>query len=227
MSKAILAALLALAVATGTGTARAATGSGQGGLADIHVGYSPVELRAQMRHSSNVIEFFTTGKGYWTANLLRCRPFDGEMWGPCAIARDRIKLHTWLYGVAEKRLAVVVAKQRQEAAARAIVNLNARAEWDSAAARQLGWLLAQKRGWSRGEFDCIDRLWNDYESSWRVHADNPTSDAYGIPQALPGSKMGGPWQTDATQQITWGYDYVGLYGGPCGALNHRLTSGSY
>ena len=47
------------------------------------------------------------------------------------------------------------------------------------------------------------------------------SGAYGIPQALPGSKMataGADWQTNPATQITWGLGYISArYGTPCGA----------
>lgn len=49
------------------------------------------------------------------------------------------------------------------------------------------------------------------ESGCRVDADNPTSDAYGIPQALPGYKMashGADWATNPVTQIRWMQDYV-------------------
>ncbi|MDJ0343809.1 peptidoglycan-binding protein [Streptomyces sp. H10-C2] len=76
-------------------------------------------------------------------------------------------------------------------------------------------------GWSvSGQFGCLDQLWI-HESEWKVYADNPMSDAYGIPQALPGSKMstaGGDWQTNPATQIQWGLDYInGRYGTPCSA----------
>ena len=47
------------------------------------------------------------------------------------------------------------------------------------------------------------------ESRWIVNADNPTSSAYGIPQALPGSRMaafGADWRTNPATQIRWGLD---------------------
>lgn len=63
-------------------------------------------------------------------------------------------------------------------------------------------------------------LW-DGESGWRVGADNPTSDAYGIPQALPGSKMasaGADWKTNPATQIKWGIGYIAdRYGSPSAA----------
>ena len=63
-----------------------------------------------------------------------------------------------------------------------------------------------------------------------MHAANP-SGAYGIPQALPGSKMGafgGDWRDSATTQIEWGLDYIdGRYGNPCGAWSAFGAKGWY
>jgi hypothetical protein len=85
-------------------------------------------------------------------------------------------------------------------------------------------------GWSSDQFSCLVSLWNQ-ESGWNVEATNPTSGAYGIPQALPGSKMasaGADWQTDATTQIRWGLGYIkGMYGSPCGAWAHEQAVGWY
>jgi hypothetical protein len=82
--------------------------------------------------------------------------------------------------------------------------------------------LVAQRGWSPGEFTCLVNLWNR-ESGWNTHAANP-SGAYGIPQALPGSKMsafGADWQNDYRVQIKWGLSYIsGVYGSPCGAWGH-------
>ncbi|WP_233617403.1 lytic transglycosylase domain-containing protein [Actinomadura sp. WAC 06369] len=81
-----------------------------------------------------------------------------------------------------------------------------------------------------GQFGCLVKLW-DKESSWNVHADNPYSDAYGIPQANPGSKMasaGPDWQNNARTQIKWGLGYIkDRYDTPCGAWNNFLDNGSY
>ena len=67
-----------------------------------------------------------------------------------------------------------------------------------------------------GEFNCLYQLW-ERESRWNHLAANRSSGAYGIPQALPGSKMGPGWQSDPAVQIRWGLVYVKKYGGPCGA----------
>ncbi|KJY25690.1 MULTISPECIES: aggregation-promoting factor C-terminal-like domain-containing protein [Streptomycetaceae] len=57
-----------------------------------------------------------------------------------------------------------------------------------------------------------------HESSWNVTATNPSSGAYGLAQALPGSKMathGSDWKTNATTQIRWALDYMNSrYGSP-------------
>jgi hypothetical protein len=85
-------------------------------------------------------------------------------------------------------------------------------------------------GWSSGQFSCLDPLWT-HESGWSVTAENAGSGAYGIPQALPGSKMaadGSDWQTDATTQVKWGLEYIqGTYGSPCAAWSHEEADGWY
>ncbi|MDR1513921.1 MAG: lytic transglycosylase domain-containing protein, partial [Propionibacteriaceae bacterium] len=67
---------------------------------------------------------------------------------------------------------------------------------------------------------CLKSLW-ERESGWRYNASNPYSGAYGIPQALPGSKMasaGADWRTNPETQIIWGLGYIaGRYSTPCGA----------
>jgi len=84
-------------------------------------------------------------------------------------------------------------------------------------------------GWSSGQFSCLDPLWSR-ESGWSVTASNPDG-AYGIPQAMPGSKMssaGPDWETNATTQIRWGLEYIkSLYGSPCGAWSHEEADGWY
>lgn len=80
------------------------------------------------------------------------------------------------------------------------------------------------------EFDCLVALWNR-ESHWNVFAHNGGSGAYGIPQALPGSKMasaGADWQTNPDTQIRWGLGYIqGRYGSPCAAWAHSQSVGWY
>ena len=86
------------------------------------------------------------------------------------------------------------------------------------------------RGLGPEQYDCLVALWKK-ESGWNVFAFNKGSGAYGIPQALPGSKMasaGADWQTNPATQITWGLGYVtGRYGSPCGAWAKSQSSGWY
>ncbi len=68
------------------------------------------------------------------------------------------------------------------------------------------------------ENDMYDALTLIYhESGCRVDSTNAYSGAYGIPQALPGSKMaseGDDWKTNPVTQIKWMIKYVnGRYGG--------------
>jgi hypothetical protein len=85
-------------------------------------------------------------------------------------------------------------------------------------------------GWSQRQFPYLNWLW-DRESGWNVHAENPYSGAYGIPQALPGSKMataGPDWRTSARTQIRWGLRYIrGTYGSPLRAWEHEVADGWY
>jgi hypothetical protein len=85
-------------------------------------------------------------------------------------------------------------------------------------------------GWGDDQFSCLDRLWQR-ESGWRTTAGNIFSGAYGIPQALPGSKMssfGSDWRTNPEVQIKWGISYIkGRYGTPCGAWAKSQAYGWY
>ncbi|MCW2522061.1 MAG: hypothetical protein JWO63_396 [Frankiales bacterium] len=89
--------------------------------------------------------------------------------------------------------------------------------------------LVAAHGWGPAQMADLVKLWNK-ESGWRVNAANP-SGAYGIPQALPGSKMGasGPnWQSDARTQIAWGLSYIaGRYGSPSAAWAHSVATNWY
>jgi hypothetical protein len=95
--------------------------------------------------------------------------------------------------------------------------------------RTIAHALLLRRGWSESQWGCLDALWNR-ESGWSTYAAN-RSGAYGIPQALPGSKMsmmGSDWRTNPITQIRWGLWYIGAsYGSPCNALAHSNSYGYY
>lgn len=69
------------------------------------------------------------------------------------------------------------------------------------------------------------------ESEWKTTADNPYSSAYGVPQALPGSKMasaGADWRTNGKTQFKWMQGYVKeRYGSWKNALAHSYNHGWY
>ena len=101
---------------------------------------------------------------------------------------------------------------------------------DPATAQGIGYAMLQARGWDDSQWSCLVALWNR-ESHWNVYAYNSSSGAYGIPQALPGSKMasaGADWATSFATQVNWGLGYVeGRYGTPCGAWDHSESTGWY
>lgn len=96
-------------------------------------------------------------------------------------------------------------------------------------ARGIAYHMLASFGFSTNQFGCLDALWTQ-ESNWQYNAAN-ASGAYGIPQALPGSKMasaGPDWQTNPATQIKWGLGYIkGIYGTPCGAWAHEQADGWY
>ena len=96
--------------------------------------------------------------------------------------------------------------------------------------RSLAKTLVAAQGWGDSEYQCLVLLWNR-ESQWNPYAENASSGAYGIPQALPGSKMasaGADWRTNPITQINWGIGYIkGRYGTPCSAWAHSNAVGWY
>lgn len=135
---------------------------------------------------------------------------------------------------AATRLARERAAQRQQAqtkAARDAAVAEARpAGGTPEQNRALGRFLVLEHGWSEAQFDCYDRLIVS-ESDWRTTADNPSSSAYGIPQALPGSKMssaGADWETNPETQILWSFGYIeDVYGTPCSAWSFKQSNNWY
>jgi hypothetical protein len=91
-------------------------------------------------------------------------------------------------------------------------------------------ILNNKFGYGSSQFDCFNNIIMR-ESMWRVNATNPSSGAYGIPQALPGSKMaseGSDWRTNPATQIIWGIKYMkDRYGSPCAAWSFKSANGWY
>ena len=152
-----------------------------------------------------------------------------------ALEQDRL--------VAEARRAAARREARRRAAARRGAELAAARQAQQSAGspasppaapsgspQQIAAAMLGSFGWSSGEFGCLQSLWNA-ESGWNPSATNPISGAYGIPQALPGSKMasaGADWQTNPATQIKWGLGYIKqVYGSPCAAWSHEQSTGWY
>lgn len=90
---------------------------------------------------------------------------------------------------------------------------------DPGTAQAIAYKLLPSFGFSTDQYGCLNNIYTR-ESGWRYNAYN-ASGAYGIPQALPGSKMataGSDWQTNPATQIKWGLGYIkDRYGTPCNA----------
>ena len=101
---------------------------------------------------------------------------------------------------------------------------------DPAGAKAYAQSALAARGQGADQVSCLVQLWNR-ESGWRTGATNPSSGAYGIPQALPGSKMasaGLDWRTSYRTQVDWGLGYIGQrYGTACAAWDHSNRKGWY
>jgi flagellar biosynthesis GTPase FlhF len=130
----------------------------------------------------------------------------------------------------------IAKKVAAEKAAKAAEEAKKRAAEEAAASRsaarnasdfavQSSYSIAEIQAMARsmvpsGQFQCFSNI-VDHESDWNYRAVNPSSGAYGLFQALPGSKMasvGADWQTNPATQIKWGLNYMNeRYGSPCDA----------
>lgn len=151
---------------------------------------------------------------------------------------------------ARKAAAETAIAKKQEAAekaAKAEQEARERAEAEEAASRskeaaasasasasasdfevQSSYTVAQVQAMARqmipaDQFQCFSNI-VDHESTWNYQAVNPSSGAYGLVQALPGTKMasaGADWQTNPATQIKWGLNYMNdRYDSPCGAWSY-------
>ncbi|UGY93416.1 transglycosylase SLT domain-containing protein [Streptomyces gobiensis] len=122
-----------------------------------------------------------------------------------------------------KAAAEKAAKERaeREAASRAAEREAASASF----AQQASYSVADVKAMAQqivggGQYQCFSNI-VERESGWNYKAQNPSSGAYGLVQALPGSKMasaGADWRTNPATQIKWGLNYMNdRYGSPCGA----------
>ncbi|WP_331737625.1 transglycosylase SLT domain-containing protein [Streptomyces sp. NBC_00019] len=132
-----------------------------------------------------------------------------------------------------RKAAAQSAVEKKEAAEKAAQDAKERAEAKAAAASrdsssfpvQSSYTIAQIQAMARqmvpsGQWTCFSNI-VDHESSWKYTAVNASSGAYGLFQALPGSKMssvGDDWRTNPATQIKWGLNYMNsVYDSPCDA----------
>jgi hypothetical protein len=140
-----------------------------------------------------------------------------------AIAAEHAKIKAEIAAAAKK------AAEEKAARARALANRGYEpgVTDPKEIARQI---LKNKFGYGSSQFDCFNNIIMR-ESMWKVNATNPSSGAYGIPQALPGSKMaseGSDWRTNPATQIIWGIKYMkDRYGSPCAAWSFKSSHGWY
>ncbi|MDT3397031.1 transglycosylase SLT domain-containing protein [Streptomyces sp. B1866] len=132
---------------------------------------------------------------------------------------------------ADKEAAEKAAKEREE-------KLASRSATRSAGSftPQASYTIAEVQAIARqmvpaDQFQCFSNIVS-HESGWNYRAVNASSGAYGLLQALPGSKMasaGADWQTNPATQIKWGLSYMNSarYGSPCGAWAFWQANGWY
>lgn len=88
---------------------------------------------------------------------------------------------------------------------------------------QIAHTIATQQGLNQQQWVCLDQLWQQ-ESKFQTNARNPRSGAFGVPQALPASRMasaGADWRTDPATQVKWGLSYIRVrYGTACNAWAH-------
>lgn len=132
---------------------------------------------------------------------------------------------------AAQQKALQDAKDRQEAEQKASRSSTGSASF----APQSSYTAAEAQAIARqivpgDQFQCFSNI-VDHESGWNYKAVNPSSGAYGLVQAYPGSKMssaGADWRTNPATQIKWGLNYMNdRYDSPCGAWSFWQANGSY
>ncbi|MFG2005690.1 hypothetical protein ACGFNU_41735 [Spirillospora sp. NPDC048911] len=131
-----------------------------------------------------------------------------------------------------QRTVLVAAQKRiHEKRALKLIHVRQRKLGRAHANKLLARAMMARHGWRQAtQYRCLEQLWAR-ESGWNEHSHNASTGAHGIPQALPGSKMGsaGPnWQSNPRTQIKWGLRYVKYrYGSPCAAWGHFQAAGWY
>jgi cell wall-associated NlpC family hydrolase len=187
------------------------------------------------QHGPNVASWLASN----LVQIISGSPQPGDLiaWGPnehmgiAISATDMVSAEDPAQGTGQSPIAGFFATAPVILRLKATVQLSG---GDSATNQNIARLLTAGYGWSPsqdpGQWDALDKLWTR-ESRWSVTATNQTSGAYGIAQALPGSKMASiaaNWKTSAQTQIAWGLSYIkARYGTPEAAWEHEQAHGWY
>jgi hypothetical protein len=219
----------AIAAATVTATAAVTAGAAVGSASSA----SPVARAAARQHSTELASYAALSRPLQVFRahvaLEQVQQIAAEARIAAARAAARAAAQRAAAQRAAARQAAANAAAAQATAAKSTAPSPAAVQ-PSGSPEQTALAMLGSFGWSSSQFSCLVSLWGR-ESGWNIYASNPSSGAYGIPQALPGSKMasaGGDWQSDAATQIRWGLGYIQqTYGSPCAAWDHSEADGWY
>ncbi|GGM85634.1 transglycosylase SLT domain-containing protein [Streptomyces fuscichromogenes] len=129
--------------------------------------------------------------------------------------------------IASPKKALTTAAVAAAAAGLALTAAPAQAATTSASSAQA---IAHQMIPDAAQFNAFSKIVS-HESGWNISATNSSSGAYGLVQALPGSKMasaGADWKTNPATQIKWGLDYMNSrYGSPTAAWSFWQANGWY
>ncbi|MGW0764616.1 aggregation-promoting factor C-terminal-like domain-containing protein [Streptomyces sp. NPDC002676] len=129
--------------------------------------------------------------------------------------------------IASPKKALTTAAVAAATAGLALTAAPAQAATTSASSAQA---IAHKMIPDAAQYNAFSKI-VEHESGWNPSATNSSSGAYGLVQALPGSKMssaGSDWKTNPATQIKWGLDYMNSrYGSPAQAWSFWQANGWY
>ncbi|MFF7214723.1 transglycosylase SLT domain-containing protein [Streptomyces sp. NPDC008238] len=137
---------------------------------------------------------------------------------------------------AARKQAAKDATARRAAAAKAEADRKAKAAARAALVVKASYTVAEVQAMAQAiigdasQYQCFSNIVG-HESGWDYTATNSSSGAYGLVQALPGSKMasaGADWRTNPGTQVKWGLKYMNSrYGSPCGAWSFWQNNSWY
>jgi hypothetical protein len=204
-----------------TGLAAAATGvTVAGGLYSSDPSLTPAAAEVASTPSASTTPSSTTPSSTTPATT------QGDETAPTMSAADREqRSERPLVSRSARRTSPTKATALSMSAGAAVTKSQTLSEGDP---RDIARALLPLYGFSSDQFSCLDSLYES-ESGWRVDADNPSSSAYGIPQALTQlHDLPADYMTSAESQIRWGLEYIqGTYGTPCGAWSFKSGNGWY